>query len=370
MGNTGVQDEVVLRIQGRMICLFSFDVGYEIQLDRARALTAEGTTGEIERRRAAPAYVAYAAPPLRVPLGVEDVDVLGERCRATASATIHDLGAVTIVLQWDVARDVDALPALTAHLVTGGALEAAARGLLERLLHRIGPAVIRPEPSTFVEDYYVVQIDPTGLPAVEELVARHGPSLAATLRGEAHALSRQEAADVLANRFSYYPDDLIVTDWNVAVIVDRDFADAVKVLEFLNVQLVELRHYDARLDALVASFYGLSARPGRLLSLTYRPYRRTVQELGAIRLDVATIVERVHNALKLSGSLYLAKIYARTAERLGLRVWEESVARKLEVLQEIYEVLVQRTATARAELLEMTIIVLIAFEIVLFLAGA
>ncbi|MEW6269985.1 MAG: hypothetical protein AB1689_11895 [Thermodesulfobacteriota bacterium] len=356
-------------IHGRLIALFSFDVGYEILLDRARALLAEGTSGEIERRRAAPAYVAYAAPPLRVPLGTHEVTVLDERCPAAAGATVHDIGAVTIALQWEIARDIDSLPALTAHLLGTGALEATARGLLESLVRRIGPAVIRPNAPAFVEDYYVVQIDPSGLPPMEELVSTWEGSLAATLRGEPHALAPQEASDVLGNRFSYYPDDLIVTDWNVAVVIDRDYADAVTVLEFLNVQLVELRHYDARLDALVASFYGLSAQPGRWLSLTYRPYRRTVQELGAMRLDVATIVERVHNALKLSGSLYLAKIYARTSERLGLRVWEESVARKLEVLQEIYEVLVQRTATARAELLELTIIVLILFEIVLFLVG-
>ncbi|HEY8514918.1 MAG TPA: hypothetical protein VIS07_05325 [Candidatus Binatia bacterium] len=355
-----------MRIHGRLIALFSFDVGYEILLDRARVLLAEGTSGEIERRRAAPTYVAYAAPPLRVPLGTHHLTVLDEPYPAAASATIHDLGAVTIALQWPIARDIDALPELTGYLVGTGALEATARTLLGSLLERIGPAVIRPEATTVVEDYYVVQIDPTGLPAIEDLVWRHENALAATLRGERHALSTQEARAVLANRFSYYPDDLIVTDWNVAVIIDRDYADAVSVLEFLNVQLVELRHYDARLDALVASFYSLSASPNGLLSLTYRPYRRTVQELGAIRLDVATIVERVHNALKLSGSLYLAKIYAMTSERLGMRVWEESVARKLDVLQKIYEVMVQRTATARAELLETAIVVLIVLEIVLF----
>ncbi len=54
---------------------------------------------------------------------------------------------------------------------------------------------------------------------------------------------------------------------------------------------------------------------------------------------------------------------------LGLTAWEKSIADKLEVLQEMYNVLVQRVTTARAELVELTIIVLIAVEMILFLAG-
>ena len=77
----------------------------------------------------------------------------------------------------------------------------------------------------------------------------------------------------------------------------------------------------------------------------------------------------IHNALKLSGDLYLAKLYTRTAERLGLRAWEESVAGKLQVLQSLYDVMVERVATARAEALELTIVVLIVVELGLFLAG-
>jgi hypothetical protein len=94
-----------------------------------------------------------------------------------------------------------------------------------------------------------------------------------------------------------------------------------------------------------------------------------IAELAAIRVDVATVFDRVHNALKLSGNLYLAKLYTRTAERLGLRAWEESVASKLDVLHKMYDVFVHRVTTARAEALELTIIILIAVEIVLLLAG-
>ena len=74
-------------------------------------------------------------------------------------------------------------------------------------------------------------------------------------------------------------------------------------------------------------------------------------------------------APSLSGDLYLAKVYTRTAERLALGAWEESVGGKLDVLEQIHNLLAERVTTARAEALEVTIVVLIGIEIALLLTG-
>jgi hypothetical protein len=358
-----------VRAIGRLIGLFSFDIGYEINLELARQLTREGESGELERRRAAPASLAYASPPLRLPLGVREVR-LGATplVSCTASATMHDFGAVTIVLQIPLETEVDALPGLTSTLTASGPLESEARDLLQDLYQRIAPAVVKPGLNFFVEDYYVIQVDRLDPPATvpELLAAARGP-LASALRCEPSPLSEAETSEVFQTQLSYYPDDLVITEWNVAFILDSDYADAVNVLEYLNVQLVELRFYDALLDRRVADTYAKSASFPRRLALMQRPHRRAIEELATIRIDVATIFERIHNALKLSGSLYLAKLYARTAERLGLRFWEESVGHKLDVLQQMYNVLVERATTARAEALEMTIVVLILVELMVAL---
>jgi hypothetical protein len=359
-----------VRFRGQLIGLFSFDVGYEIDLDRARALVDQGRKEGMERRRAAPPHLQYATPPLRVPLGAREVRVGESPVTAAASAVIHDFGAVTIVLQSRLSTDLAALPALTATLTGAGPLEDAARLLLEDLFARLAPAVAQPRLNVFVEDYYVIQIDafepPVEIPA---LLAEARGTLASALRCEPSPLSEAEVDEVFRTRISYYPDDLVVTEWNVALVVDTDYTDAVNVLEYLNVQLLELRFYDASLDRRVNDMYEVTAVRPRRRPLSYGPHRRAIEQLAAIRLDVATIFERIHNALKLSGDLYLAKIYARTADRLAMRAWEESVARKLEVLQQMYDVLVERVTTARAEALEMTIIVLILVELLVLLAG-
>ncbi len=307
---------------------------------------------------------------MQVPLGTHAVEIGGASVAAEALATVYDFGVVAVQLEVPLQRDLEELPELTAHLTRAGTMEARARALIVELARRLEAAVARPGLSGLVEDYYVVQADrvtdPGGLAA---WVEQGRAAIASTLRCEATRLSPAEIDDALRACLSYYEDDFLVADWNVAIIIDPEYTDALSVLEYLNVQLLELRYHDALLDRHIAEAYELTSQSGPRRSLLFGPYRKSVVALADTRVDVGAIYERVHNALKLSGDLYLAKVYTRTAERLGLPAWERSVERKLEVVEKIYAAVLQRVATSRAELLELTIILLIVVEIVLFLAG-
>ena len=123
-----------VRLVGQLIGLFTFDVGYEIDLPRAQALVSEGERETTtSRRRAAPAHLAYATPPVRAPLGTREVRVGSTIVTATASARIHEFGAVTILLQSPLDCALEALPGLTSTLAGVGPMEIAARELLEQL---------------------------------------------------------------------------------------------------------------------------------------------------------------------------------------------------------------------------------------------
>ncbi|MFM7735653.1 MAG: hypothetical protein ACKPBU_06690 [Alphaproteobacteria bacterium] len=360
-----------MRVEGRLIGLFSFDIGDEIRLDDVRTLVREAAAGSLEKRRAAPVHLAYAVPPLHLPLPDRDLLLHGEtRTTAATSAWVHEFGAATILLETPLSCEVTALPGLAAGLTGTAPIEEAARGALAELVERIAPAVVRPEAgAAMMEDYWVVQVDRFDPPAtIDEVLAAHGPEIAAAVRGEARPLSGPEADEILRGALRYYPEDLLVADWNVAFVVDESWHDAVAILEFLNVQLVELRWYDALLDRRIADV-GSRARGLGRPSFLARPLHAAIDELSAVRIDMARIFERIHNSLKLGGDLYLAKVYAQTAQRLGLESWERAVARKLEVVQELSSILSQRAATARAELLEITVIVLIAVEIAISLVG-
>ena len=363
-------DHAVRIESGRLFGLFSFDVGYEIDLRRLRVLLpAEGPTALADDgKRVAPARVQYPSPPLPVPVGRRSLR-LGERTLdAAVSLRIHEFGAVTVLFEVrfdDV--DCDGLPSMTAALTAGSAFEAEARAVLRDAFSRLAPAISRPDLDGhgLMEDYYVIQVS-SFAPATDAatLLGQNRDLLARIVHCEAQPLSTSETDEVLRTAVTYTPRDLVVTDWNVALVYDDDYGDALDVLELLNVQLLELRFLDAMLDRRISALYEHVGKPRRLLSFRREVVR--VRELSALRLDTVTLRERMINAVKLLGDLYLTKIYARTAERLHLAEWQRSIDGKLELIQKIADVFGSRAATARAELLELTIIALIALEIGLF----
>ena len=358
-----------IRLIGRLVGLFSFDVGAEIDLDRARKLLP-ATPADRASRRAAPTYVGHTTRPLRASLGEHTARVGDETVTVAANMVVHEVGAITIMLTAPLGCDVAALPALTATLIGAGPLEDVARTLLDEQRSRLALAVSKPAAADVVEDYYVIQADRLEPPLpIPELLQRARGPLAAALRCEPEPLSAAEVDDTLRGALSYYPDDLAVGDWNVTVLVDTDPWEAIDVLEYLNIQLLELRYFDALLDRQIADSYALAATRARPLPLWNAALQRTIDELATVRLEVVGMVERLHNAFKVGGDVYLAKLHTRTAERLGLRAWEESVQRKLDVLQMRYSLALERVRAARSEVLEITIVVLIALEIVLILAG-
>jgi hypothetical protein len=356
---------------GRLFALFSFDVGYEIDLARLHAsLPAGERAASGNGRKGAPARVQYASPPLVLPLGTRRLALVERPATAEVTLRAHEFGAVTVV--FDVPfEDVDAagLPGFTAALTTGSALEAEARAVLRDAFPRFAAAVARPflDDQGLVEDYYVLQVSRFDPPAdAATLLGAHRDLLARTLHCEPAALSATETDEVLRTAVTYTPDDLVVTDWNVALVYDDEYEDPLNVLELLNTQLLELRFLDGMLDRRINRLYEHVGRRRRVFSL--RPAVVQVRELSELRLDTATLRERMINALKLIGDLYLTKIYTRTADRLHLAEWQRSLDGKLELVQKISDVFTSRAATARAEILELTIIILIAVEIALYLA--
>jgi hypothetical protein len=175
---------------------------------------------------------------------------------------------------------------------------------------------------------------------------------------------------MLPHRFSYYADDLAILTWENALVVEpatEEETDVEYVLEFANAQLLELRYYDALLDAQLPRIYDRVAehRAGRYA----RRFTRLLGDLQTLVADSTETVERAENALKVTDDVYLARIYTAALEIFRARAWRAGIDRKLGIIRETYEMLNAQAQTVRSELLEVTIILLILLEIVLALAG-
>ena len=192
--------------------------------------------------------------------------------------------------------------------------------------------------------------------------------LAVLLLGEQRPLAEQARAGLLSNRFSYYSDDLAVLTWENALVVEpqANDRDVEYILEFANAQLLELRVYDALLDAELPAMYDrIAAARRRQLPLPTRRFQSVLSDLQARVADVTETIERAENGLKVTDDVYLARVYGAALELFRATAWRRGIERKLEIFRETYAMLNGEAQAARSELLEVVIIVVILAELVL-----
>ena len=353
--------------QGQAIALFAFDIGFEVSMTKLSELLSSAPLPRLSQKKQTPSYLQYSSPPRQINLGPAGPFAFGS---GTIQATIFDFGAASIAYRWPLTGSqqtlpLEDLPRLSCQLQALN-LEPHARKQAERLMDMIRPALVRPDLSNLVEDYYLFVVEELDRPWQHEtLLQTYGSTLAQVLRFESEPLSAEQQQEALAQRIAYFQNDLVLIDWNAGVIFDRDFGDAATVLELLNVELLEARYVDAELDKRIMEYQRTLKKPFGW-SLPFRtPYRKTIQELAELRIESLVLVKRVENSLKLVGDQYLARIHNAATKRFYLSDWEGAISRKLEVIDSFYQVLTDRVRTVQSQTLEVVIILLILAEILL-----
>src|SRR5205809_1197267 len=351
---------------GVCYALFAYDAGLAINLDESeRRITALTQRAAIRHKRRAPRYFEYRPAPLRVTQEREVLAVGAFRTAPSVDAVLYDFGAVSVTYQIPLVGPLPPLITLAEELYERDVLRADSRRWVESLLAAIAPAVTRPGLTDFVETYVIFEIGAFSPPcAPAALYTTYAQEAARILRSERAALSDQEVDDAVGHRISFGSGDVTLIDWDAALIADRDAEDVRAVLEFGNVELLEMRSLDQQLDdALDESYETLSRRryglwlPGST--------RADLRRIGQLQVDNAVLFEGVNNALKLLGDQYLARVYRLVSDRFHLAEWDASILRKLQSLESIYQKLSDEAANRRTETLEWIVIVLIAVEILI-----
>ncbi len=359
-----------MRFEGRCTVLYVHDVGHRIDLEAAeRRLGALRSRIPLRHMKRVAPSASEIDEPLRLTASEPPVELGSFRTAESVDAVLYEPGAVCVRFEIPLHATLEELAALSDRLYDHEPLARRARQRTARLLEALGDAVEQPQLGELVEDYALFRLTlPEGL-APEQLVADHGPVLARILRGEREALSGQEVEDALARRLSFSRDDMVLLDWYAAVLLGEELDDELAVIELAVVELLELRELDASLDEALSAAWRLLTRPARgpwgRLALPTRDLRR-VAELQA---ESAMRFEGVSNAFKMLGDQYLARLYHTAAERFRLASWDAAIERKLQTLAHIHQVLAEGASSRRIEVLEWIVIVLIATEIGLGLAG-
>src|SRR3989442_558999 len=172
-------------------------------------------------------------------------------------------------------------------------------------LHDSYEVNVDPEPYTV----YCVSVTETPVRVFTTALRREVTALLAN-DPRPDAISDEEVEDTWRNWFSYYQDDLVVLDWDAALVIEpsASYEDTLTVFELANLQLLELRTYDAFLAKVVDKAYDdledLFARSSLL-----RSGHDTVKELAEVRMDLAEASFQVDNISKLWGDWFLGKVY-------------------------------------------------------------
>ena len=352
--------------RGACHSIFVYDVGFAIDLNQAERLITSATRESIKHKRRAPQYFEYTPAPLRISQSVQPVRI--NETFATDSLVqlvVYDFGAVSVLYRIPFGGETSRLLSLSEGLYENKELLSESRRRVEDLLKLIQSAVSRADVSPFVEDYAIFQVEALSQPAtVEELLTRHSIEIAQILRAETRELSPDEVADATSHRISFGKDDVAIIDWNAALLVDKEAEDVLTVLEFANVELLEMRFLDHLLDnALSLAYDRVSKRSRKWFRFPSNP--SDLRDISQWQVDSAILFESVNNVLKLLGDQYLARLYRLAAQRFHVADWDASILRKLETLESIYQKIADQVVSRRMEVLEWIIILLFVISIVL-----
>jgi hypothetical protein len=351
---------------GHITAFYLFDVADEIDLAAVpRLLDTQAAPARLAPKPLTPASVQYQQPPL-----VIDGEALGlpplRGCRPRLK--VFDYGVISLALMLPVSGTLNDFQTATQKLA---GLDEQSQEWAQQIFKKLRPSLVRSHPPSLAEDYVVYAITGLDQPlTAEQLLAGHGETIAALLRGESQVLSAQERDEVLRHRISYLVDDLVVPTWNAAFVYDTEAGSqaALEIFEFANSQLLEFRYYDDLLGSELERIYDVLQEPKWYNALGPR-YVRAARRLHTLFIDVNELTDKTENALKMVGDVYAARLYALAAARLGLDRWKQNVEEKLDTLNDIYHFTVDQTQMSRAHLLELTIILILVLELALVFMG-
>jgi hypothetical protein len=242
------------------------------------------------------------------------------------------------------------------------------RELAERIYCELRPFLIKPQEYLAEEEAYTVfcletfSVLPAPEQPAEDWLNTHRREVAAILTQEPDPenLSEQEATESTSRYLSYYQNDLIVIDWDAALVIDepKDFAEILYVMELGNLHLAELEAYDRLLDrALERSYRDLRVRHGRKREMLFL--------LREIRIDLARFDDELSNITKFIGDWHLARVHEMIASRFHLSKWHSTLDEKVRTLDNLYQMLQHDQSNRLMLILEATIVLLFILDLVM-----
>ena len=370
-----VSSQPTARYTGRVVYLYAFDVAYEMSRRPVTELLGQPVAQfAVDSSRRNPRHLFFIRPQMiRLPI-LERGGPAGQ-IKVERVVKLLPVGAISITVSVPFAVDsLDDLVTFHDLEFSDGLLTAEVRRLAEEVRHELRANFVRPVPQLVDEEAYTVFCFDAPLTdgdgkriRAEDWFLRHRREVAALLTQETdvHQLSHQEADESTARYLSYYENDLVVVDWDAALVIDEpgDFEETLYVMELANLQLAELEAYDRLLDDALERCYrdlGTNSQRGR---------SKVLRELREIRVDLARLSDELSNITKFFGDWHNARIYENISARFHLGDWHRTIDNKLKTLDNLYQILSHDQNNRYMLILEVTIVLLFIIDLAILFMG-
>jgi hypothetical protein len=363
------------RYTGEVVYMYAFDVAYDTVRKPIRELLGQPVAQfAVDASKRNPRQLFFYKPQMiRLP-PMERIGPLGA-VRVERVVKLLPVGAISISVRVPfTVNHVEELVVFHDLRFSNGSLQDEVHRLAQEVMAELSAYYVRPQPQLLEEEAYTVfciaapVLTPEGQPVhAENWFQTHRRQVAALLTQENDMtrLSKQESNESTGRYLSYYEDDLIVIDWDAALLIDepRDFDETLYIMELANLQLAELEAYDRLLDdALDRSYRDLGERP-------LRSRGGILRELREIRIDMARFNDELSNITKFFGDWHLARIYEKISSRFHLGDWHRTIDGKLKTLDDLYQMLKHDQTNRWMMILEATIVLLFIIDLVVLVMG-
>jgi hypothetical protein len=358
------------RYVGEVVYMFAFDVAYEMTRHPVRELLGQPVAQYVvDSSKRNPRHLFFYRPQMvRLP-AQERLGPHGP-VRVEFSVKLLPVGAISITVRVPFAvPHVEDLVVYHDLQFSNGSLSEEVRRLAEEVRRELNAFYIKPNRQIPDEEAYTVfclespVVDRDGIAQTAETwLKAHRRQVAALLTQEPEIdrLSHQETDESTQRAISYYEHDLVVVDWDAALVIDKPncFDEPLYVMELANLQLAELEAYDRLLDdALERSYRDLGVQG-------IRSRRDVMRELRELRIDLARFSDELQNITKFFGDWHVARIYEAISCRFHLSDWHRTIEEKVKTLDDLYQLARSDQQNRWMLMLEVTIVLLFIIDLV------
>jgi hypothetical protein len=360
---------------GEVVYIYAYDVAYDMTRQPVGELLGQPVAQfVVDSSKRSPRHLFFYRPQMvRLP-PLERIGPHGP-VRLERGIKLLPVGAISITIRvpFEVAN-VEDLVEYHDLQFSNGSLNEEVRRLADEVRRELAPFYIRPVWQLAEEEAYTVFCiqspllgeDGTTISA-ETWLKAHRRAVASLLTQEPDIdhLSKQEAEESTGRYLSYYENDLVVVDWDAALLIDerQNFDETLYVMELANLQLAELEAYDRILDgSLERAYRDLAVR-------SMRGRTSILHELRELRIDLARFNDELSNITKFFGDWHLARIYENVSARFHLSDWHRTIDDKLQTLDDLYQLLKHDQTNRWMLILEVTIVLLFIIDLATLVFG-